>query len=93
MNDSIHPIRFVPQINKLDPKGRTGDKKGGKEKKQDFKKNMSTENKDIENKVHNQIREKDGNTEQNEQKVEDPMQKGIDHDLDESCGTILNTEV
>ncbi len=93
MNDSIHPIRFVPQINKLDPKGRAGDKKGGKEKKQDFKKNMSTENKDIENKVHNQIREEDENTERYEQKVEDPMQKGIDHDLDESCGTILNTEV
>ncbi len=93
MNDSIPPIRFVPQINKLDPKGRAGDKKGGKEKKQDFKKNMSTENKDIENKVHNQIKKENENTERYEQKVEDPMQKGIDHDLDESCGTFLNTEV
>ena len=93
MNDSIHPIRFVPQINKLGPKGRAGDKKGGKEKKEDFKKNMSAENKDVENKVHSRIREENENTERNKQEVEDSMQKGVDHDLDGSCGTILNTEV
>ena len=93
MNDSIQPIRYVPQVNKLDPKGRAGDKKGGKEKEQDFEKNMSAENKDVENKVHSQIREENKNTERHKQKVEDPMQKEIDHDLDEGCGTILNTEI
>ncbi len=93
MNDSIQPIRYVPQINKLAPKGRAGDKKGGKEKKQDFEKNMSAENNDMENKVHNQIKEENKITEQHKQKVEDPMQDGADQDLDENCGTILNTEV
>ncbi len=93
MNDSIQPIRYVPQINKLAPKGRAGDKKGGKEKKQDFAKNISAENKDVENKVHNQIKEENKNTERRKQEVEDPKQSGIDYDLDESCGTILNTEV
>jgi len=93
MNDSIQPIRYVPQIKKLDPKGRAGNKKGGKEKEQGFKKNMSAENKDVENKVHSQIREENKNTERHKQKVEDPMQKEIDHDLDEDCGTILNAEI
>ena len=93
MNDSIQPIRYVPQVNKLNRKGRTGDKKGGKEKKQDFAKNMSEKNKDEENKAHNRVKEESKNTEHHKQEVEDPMQNGIDHDLDDSCGTILNTEV
>ncbi len=93
MNDSIQPIRYVPQINKLDPKGRAADKKGDKEQKQDFAKNMSAKNKDVENKDHSQVKEENKNTAHHKQGDEDPMQKGIDHDLDESCGTILNTEV
>jgi hypothetical protein len=93
MNDSIQPIRYVPQINKLNPKGSAGNKKGGKEKNQDFAKNISTEDKDVENNAHNQVKEENKNNEQHKQKIEDPMQNGIDHDVDESCGTILNTEV
>ncbi|MHC4267021.1 MAG: hypothetical protein ACYSWS_08650 [Planctomycetota bacterium] len=93
MNDSIQPIRYVPQINKPDPKGRVGDKKGGKDKNQDFKKNMSAKNKDVENKAQNQVNLESKNAEHHKQEVEDPMQKGNDHDLDESCGSILNTEV
>ncbi len=93
MNDSIPPIRYVPQINKLNSKGRVGDKKGGKEKKQDFKKNMSAKNQDVGNKTQNHVKEENENTEHHKQEVEGLIQNGIDHDLDDECGTILNTEV
>ncbi len=93
MDDSIQPIRYVPQINKLNPKGRVGDKKGGKDKKQEFSEKLSAKNKNVEDKAHNQVKEENKNAEQHKKETEDSMQNGIDHDPDENCGTILNTEV
>lgn len=93
MNDGIQPIRYVPQINKLDPKGRVGDKKSGEKKKQDFEKSLSENIEDVENKTHDQVKEESKNTDHHKQECEDSMQDMVDYDLDDGCGTIINTEV
>ncbi len=93
MSDNIQPIRYVPQINKLSPKGKVGDKKGGKEKKQDFSKNMSAKNNDEKNNAHNQVKEEIKSTEHQKKETGDSVQNGIEHDPDMSSGSILNTEV
>ena len=93
MHDSIQSIRFVPQINKLNPKGRAGDKKGNKESKKDFSKHMSAEDKGVEDKGHNQVKEDHGNTEHKKQNNENTLQEKIDDDFDNRCGTILDTEI
>ena len=93
MNDNIQSIRFVPQINKLNPKGRAGDKKGNKESKKDFSKHMSAEDKGVEDKGHNQVKEDHEDTEHKKQNDENTLQEKIDDDFDNSCGTILDTEI
>ncbi len=93
MNDSIHPIRSVPQINKLNPKGRTGDKKGNKESKKDFSKHISAQDKGVEGKGHNQVKEDFENTELNKQNDEDSLQEKKDNGYDTSCGSILDIEI
>ncbi len=93
MHDSIHSIRFVPQINKLNPKGRTGDKKGNKESKKNFSKHMPTQDKDAEGKGHKQIKEDYENAEHNKQNDEDSLQEKKDHGFDNNCGTILDIEI
>ncbi len=93
MNDSIQSIRFVPQINKLNPKGRTGDQKGHKESKKDFSKHMSAEDKGVEDKGHNQVKKDYENTEHKKQNDENTLQEKIDDEFDNSCGTILDTEI
>lgn len=93
MNDSIHPVRFVPQINKLNPKGRTGDKKGNNESKKDFSKHMSAQDKGVDDKSRNQVKEDSENVEHNKQNNEDSLQEKNDHGFDNSCGTILDIEI
>ena len=93
MSDSIQSIRYVPQINKLGPKGKVGNEKGGKEKKQDFSKNKSVKNNDEENDAHDQVKEEIKNKEHQEKETGDSVQNGIDHEPDMSSGSILNTEV
>jgi len=93
MNDSIQSIRFVPQINKLNPKGRTGDQKGHKESKKDFSKHLSTKDKGVEDKGDNQVKKDSGNTEHKKQNDENSLPEKIDHDFDNGCGTILDTEI
>lgn len=93
MNDSIHPVRFVPQINKLNPKGRTGDKKGNNESKKDFSKHMSAQDKGVDDKSRNQVKEDSENVEHNKQNNEDSLQERNDHGFDNSCGTILDIEI
>ena len=93
MHDSIQSIRFVPQINKLNPKGRAGDKKGNKESKKDFSEHMPAEDKGVEDKGHNQVKEDHEDTEHKKQNDENTLQEKIDDDFDNSCGTILDTEI
>ena len=93
MHDSIQPTRFVPQINKLNPKGRTGDKKGNKESKKDFSKHISAEDKGVEDNGHNQVKKDSENSEHKKQNNENTLQEKIDDDFDNRCGTILDTEI
>ena len=93
MHDSIQPTRFVPQINKLNPKGRTGDKKGNKESKKDFSKHISAKDKGVEGRGHGQVKEDYENTEHKKQNDENSLHEEKDHDFDNSCGTILDTEI
>ncbi len=93
MNDSIHPIRFIPQVNKVNPKGRTGDKKGNKDSKKDFSNHMSVQDKDIDGKGLNQVKEDSENAEHNQQNDEDSLQEKKDQGFDNSCGTIIDIEI
>ncbi len=93
MNDSIPSIRFVPQISKLNPKGRAGDQKDHKESKKDFLKHLSTKDKGVEDKGHNQVKKDNKYTEHKKQNDENSLQEKTDHDIDNGCGTILDTEI
>ena len=93
MNDSIQSIRFVPQINKLNPKGRSGDKKGNKEGKEEFSKHMPAKDKRVESSGHDQVKENNENTEHKKQNDENSLQEKKDHDFDNCCGTILDIEI
>ncbi len=79
MNESIQPIRYVPQINKLDPKGRAGDKKGGKEKEGDFARNMSAKNEGAEKKAHSQVKEQNKDTKHQKQEIRKPIFEAFQH--------------
>ncbi len=93
MSDSIRSIGFVPQINKLSPKKRTGDKKDNKENKNDFTEHMSDNEKEMKGKGHNQIREDSENPERNTQDDVNTLHENKDDDFDGSCGSLLDTEL
>ncbi len=89
MSENIQPVRYTPPINRLNPKGRTGDKKG----KQDFQDHMSANDKDAKTRGHNKEEEKQQNPEHVKQEDENPSQAEDDSGLDETCGTILDSEI
>ncbi|MBT5306538.1 MAG: hypothetical protein HON76_11480 [Candidatus Scalindua sp.] len=89
MSDSIPPVRYTPPINRLNLKGRTGDKKG----KQDFQDHISANNKDAKSKGHKREEEEQQNPEHVKQEGENPSQTEDDSSLDETCGTILDSEI
>ena len=79
MSDSIQPIRYTPPISRLNPKDRTG----GKKEKQNFQDHISANNKETKTWEHNQEEERD----------ENPAQTEDNSGLDETCGTILDSEI
>lgn len=93
MNDSIQSIRNVPQTNILDPKGRTGGKKGNKESKNDFSRHLPDEDKGVERTEHNRVEEDYKNAEHKKQNDTNSLPEKKDDDFDNSCGTILDAEV
>ncbi len=93
MSDSIRSIGFVPQINKLSPKKRTGDKKDNKENKNDFTEHMSDNDKEVKGREHNQVREDGENPERNTQDDVNTLHEKKDDDFDGSCGSLLDTEL
>ncbi len=93
MSDSIQSIGFVPQINKLSPNKRTGDKKGKKENKKDFAEHMSDSDEDVKGKARNQAREDSENTEHKKQIGENSLHENKDDDFDNGCGSLLDTEL
>lgn len=93
MSDSIKSIGFVPQINKLNPNKRTGDKKSNKENKKDFAEHMSDSDEDVNGKVRNQARKDSENTEHNEQHDGNTPHEKKEDDFDDSCGSLLDTEL
>ncbi len=93
MNDGIQSIRFVPQINRLNQKGRTSDKKGNNESKKDFSEHMSANDNDVESKGHNQAKEDYENTEHKKQNDENILHEKTEDDFDNNCGSILDAEI
>ncbi|MGR3292793.1 MAG: hypothetical protein ACUZ9M_02095 [Candidatus Scalindua sp.] len=93
MSDSIRPIRFLPQLNKLNPRGKTGDKKGNKEGKKNFSMHMSASDNDVEGKGHNQVKKDCKNSEHKKQNDINTLQEKKADDFDNSCGNILDTKI
>lgn len=93
MSDSIRSIRFVPQINKLNPRGQTGDKKGNKESKKNFSMHMSANDNDTEEKGHDLDNKDCKNSEHKKQNNVNTLQEKTEDDFDNSCGSILDTEI
>lgn len=93
MSDSIPSIHFVPQINNLNSKARTGDKKGNKENKKDFSKHMSANDQELEGNVHNQVEEDNENTEHKKQNDVNTLHEKTEDDFDGNCGSLLDTEL
>ena len=93
MNDSIQPIRNIPLIHRLNQKGKTGDKKGDKEGKQDFSNNLTSKDEEMKGKVGNQENEQHKDSGQHKLEDKNSLQKRKEDDLDGTCGTILDTEV
>ncbi len=54
---------------------------------------MSAEDKGVEDKGHNQVKKDSENTDHKKQNDENTLQEKIDDDFDNSCGTILDTEI
>jgi len=93
MRDSIRSIGFVPQINKLSPKKRTGDKKDNKENKKDFTEHMSDSDKEVKGRGHDQVRQDSENSECSTQDDVNTLHENKDDDFDGSCGSLLDTEL
>ncbi len=91
MSDSIPPIRLVPQISHLAPNTRTTDKKNNKDSKRDFSKHLSDNDQD----GGEQSKEIDGNgiTGQKDENEGSTSHEKIEDDFDDSCGSILDTEL
>ncbi|ODS32474.1 MAG: hypothetical protein SCARUB_02418 [Candidatus Scalindua rubra] len=93
MSDGIQPIRFVPQINKVNPKGKSGDKKGDKGGEQQFSDYLSDKDKGIESKSHKERKDEPESGEYRKKEDENTLRTKEDHDLDDTCGTVIDTEV
>ena len=93
MSDSIKPIRYIPPIHRLHQKGKTGDKKGDKEGKQDFSNHLSSKDEEVKGKGSNQENEQHKDTGQHKLEDKNSLQTRKEDDLDSTCGTILDTEV
>jgi hypothetical protein len=94
MSDSIQSIRYIPPINRLKHKEKTGDKKDDKGGKQDFSKHLSSDDEDEKGKGSNQEEEQHRDSGQHKQEDKNSLQSGKeDDDLDGTCGSILDAEV
>ncbi len=93
MSDSIRSIGFVPQINKLDPNKRTDDNKNKKENKNNFSEHMSDNDKEVNGREHNQVRENSENAEYNKQDDANTLHEKKEDDFDDSCGNLIDTEL
>ncbi|MGR3176409.1 MAG: hypothetical protein ACUZ8N_17725 [Candidatus Scalindua sp.] len=94
MSDSIRSIRYIPPIQHLNQKGKTGDKKGdkeGKKDKKDFSHHLSSKDEDVKGKDSNLENEQHKDSGQHKDK--NSLQSRKEDDLDGTCGTILDTEV
>ena len=89
MSESIQPVRYTPPINRLNPKGRTGDKKSN----QDFQNHMSANDKDAKTWNHSKEEKKQQNPEYVKQEGENPSQTEDNSGSEETCGTILDSEI
>ncbi|MCP4253807.1 MAG: hypothetical protein GY775_10430 [Candidatus Scalindua sp.] len=93
MSDSIRSIGSVPQISKLSPNKRTGDKKDNKENKKDFTEHMSDNDKEVKGRGHNQVKEDSENTEHNKQDDVNTLHEKKEDGFDDSCGSLLDAEL
>ena len=93
MSDSIQSIRFVPQINNIKPKGKTGDKKDKKEDEKGFSKHMSAGDNDMDGTGRTHVKEDSDTSENKEQSNGNALSERSEDDFDNSCGTILDTEI
>jgi hypothetical protein len=93
MSDSIQPIRIAPQISNLKPNARTGDKKNNQENKKNFSKQMPDDEIDSDGKRRNQVKANNENTEHKKQNIENSVHEKNDDDFDNSCGSLLDTEL
>lgn len=92
-SNSIKPIRYIPPIHRLKHKEKTGDKKDGKEGKQDFSNHLSSEDEDVKGKRGNQENEQHKDSGKHKLEAKNSLQTRKEDDLDGTCGTILDTEV
>ncbi len=93
MSDSINSIRYIPPINRLTHKEKTGDKKGDQGDKQDFSKHLSSKDEDEKGKGSNQKNEQHKDSGQHKLEDKNSLQSRKEDDLDSNCGSILDTEV
>ncbi len=93
MSDSIQSIRYIPPIHRLKHKGKTGDKKGDKGGNQDFSKHLPSKDEDETGKGSNRENEQRKDSGQDKLENKDSLQTRKEDDLDDSCGSIVDTEV
>ena len=93
MSDSIKSIRNIPTIQRLNQKGKTGDKKGDREGKQDFSNHLPSNDEDVKGKSGNQEDEQHKDSVKHKLEAKNSLQTRKKDDLDGTCGTILDTEV
>ncbi len=93
MSDGIQSIRSTPPIQRLNQKGKTGDKKDDKEGKQDFSNQLTSKDEDVKGKRGNHDNEQHKESRQHKQEDKNSLQARKEDDQDGTCGTILDAEV
>ncbi|MGR3301590.1 MAG: hypothetical protein ACUZ8I_03700 [Candidatus Scalindua sp.] len=93
MSDSIQSIRYIPPINRLNQKGKSGDKKDDKKGKQNFSNHLSPEDEDVKGKGSNMANEQHKDSGQHKLEDKNSLLTRKEDDSDDTCGTILDTEV
>ncbi len=90
MDNSIQPMRYVPQVKQVNRKERNSDRKDDKKGEQEFSEYISVSDGDEKNKKHNRDGPDQKSSDKGVEGKEDPLKANA---LNEGCGTIIDIEV
>lgn len=94
MSESIRSIsNNIPQIRRVDPKGSSGDRKHNKKGAKEFSEHLSIRDKDGKDKNQNKEKLDQESVDDHVKEDEDTLQTEKDYKLDDTCGTMIDTEI